>query len=43
MDVASGELTKAMLPLAGFVTGRRLGLLSFLRGEDINQCHVHGV
>jgi hypothetical protein len=39
MGVASGELTKAMLPLTGFVTGRRIGLLSFLRGEDIRQYH----
>ncbi|MCB8821914.1 site-specific integrase [Microvirga rosea] len=37
--VASGELTKAMLPLTGFVTGRRIGLLSFLRGENIKRYH----
>ncbi|SCY34645.1 hypothetical protein [Microvirga guangxiensis] len=37
--VASGELTKALLPLTGFVTGRRIGLLSFLRGENIRRYH----
>ncbi len=37
--MASGEITKALLPLTGFVTGRRIGLLSFLRGENIRQYH----
>ncbi len=37
--VASGMLTEAMLPLLGFLTGRRLGLLTFLRREDIIRYH----
>jgi integrase len=35
--VASGLLSDAMLPLLGFLTGRRLGLLASLRGEMIVQ------
>ncbi len=35
--VASGLLDEAMLPLLGKLTARRLGLLTFLRGEDIRQ------
>jgi integrase len=37
--VASGLLADAILPLLGFLTGRRLGLLSFLRGGDIHRYH----
>jgi integrase len=35
--VASGKLAEAILPLLGFLTGRRLGLLAYLRGEHIRQ------
>jgi integrase len=37
--VASGELSHAMLPPLGFIAGRRLGLLTFLRGSDIRLYH----
>ena len=33
----SGLLAETMLPLLGYLTGRRLGLLAFLQGEDIRQ------
>ena len=33
----SGLLAETMLPLLGYLTGRRLGLLAFVRGEDIHQ------
>jgi hypothetical protein len=33
--ISSGNFINAILPLSGFVTGRRLGLLAFLRREDI--------
>ncbi len=35
--VASGLLDEAMLPLLGDLTGRRLGLLTFLQGDDIRE------
>jgi integrase len=35
----SGMLAEVMLPLVGFLTGRRLGLLTFLRREDIQRYH----
>ena len=34
---ASGLLAETMLPLLGYLTGRRLGLLAFVQGEDIRQ------
>lgn len=34
---ASGLLADTMLPLLGYLTGRRLGLLAFIRGEDIRK------
>ena len=34
---ASGLLAETMLPLLGYLTGRRLGLLAFIQGEDIHQ------
>ncbi len=34
---ASGLLAETMLPLLGYLTGRRLGLLAFMQGEDIHQ------
>ncbi|MXP63912.1 hypothetical protein E0493_11205 [Roseomonas sp. M0104] len=37
--VESGMLAEALLPLLGFLTGRRLGLLTFLRREDIQRYH----
>ncbi len=37
--VKSGLLVETMLPLVGYLTGRRLGLLAFLRGEDITRHH----
>lgn len=37
--IATGMLAEAMLPLLGFLTGRRLGLLSFLRREDLMRYH----
>ena len=37
----SGLLAETMLPLLGYLTGRRLGLLAFLQGEDI--CQHDGV
>ena len=37
VGVASGLLDEAMLPVLGKLTSRRLGLLTFLRGEDIRQ------
>jgi integrase len=33
--IRSGNFINAILPLLGFVTGRRLGLLAFLRREDL--------
>ena len=33
----SGLLAETMLPLLGYLTGRRLGLLAFLQGEDIRE------
>ncbi|WP_126540240.1 hypothetical protein [Oharaeibacter diazotrophicus] len=35
--VAGGLLDEAMLPLLGDLTGRRLGLLTFLQGNDIRE------
>lgn len=35
--VESGYLDNAMLPLLGFLTGRRLGLLVHLKGSDIRE------
>lgn len=35
--VAGGLLDEAMVPLLGNLTGRRLGLLSFLQGDDIRE------
>ncbi len=35
--VETGYLDKAMLPLLGFLTGRRLGLLVHLKGSDIRE------
>jgi integrase len=35
LGVESGQLAKAMLPLLGFITSRRLGSLVYLRAEDI--------
>jgi hypothetical protein len=37
--VETGLLAEAILPLLGYLTGRRLGLLSFLQGSDIRQEH----
>jgi len=37
--IKSGMLAEAILPLLGFLTGRRLGLLTFLRREDILRYH----
>ena len=37
--VNSGNFVNALLPLFGFVTGRRLGLLVFLCREDIQRYH----
>lgn len=36
---ASGQLDEAMLPLVAFLTGRRMGLLLYLRGSDIREKH----
>ena len=33
----SGLLAETMLPLLGYLTGRRLGRLAFVQGEDIHQ------
>ena len=33
----SGLLAETMLPLLGYLTGRRLGLLAFVQGEDVHQ------
>jgi hypothetical protein len=35
--VASGLMDEAMLPLLGLLTGRRLGLLTYLMGSDIKE------
>ena len=37
--IATGNFMAAVLPILGFVTGRRLGLLAFLRREDIRRYH----
>jgi hypothetical protein len=37
--VKSGRLDEAILPLMAKLTGRRLGLLSYLQGEDIREKH----
>lgn len=37
VGVRSGYMDKAILPLLGHLTGRRLGLLTFLRGSDIRE------
>jgi integrase len=37
--VETGLLVEAILPLMGYLTGRRLGLLAFLQGSDIRQEH----
>lgn len=37
--VATGMLAETMLPLLGFLTGRRLGLLTFLCREDLRRYH----
>lgn len=39
IGVESGLLADTMLPLLGFLTGRRLGLMVFLHGGDIRQEH----
>jgi len=39
LGVASGLLDEAMLPLLGHLSGRRLGLLCYLRGSDIREKH----
>jgi integrase len=39
LGVASGLLAEAILPLLAYTTSRRLGLLCFLRGEDIRPKH----
>lgn len=35
--VETGLLAEAILPLLGYLTGRRLGLLAYLQGSDIRQ------
>ena len=37
LGVASGYLDRAMLPLLAYLTGRRIGLLCHLQGQDIRQ------
>jgi len=37
--VKSGRLDEAILPLMAKLTGRRLGLLAYLQGEDIREKH----
>lgn len=37
--VATGSMVEAMMPLLGYLTGRRIGLLAFLRREDIHRHH----
>ena len=39
LGCASGQLDEAMLPLVAFLTGRRMGLLLYLRGSDIREKH----
>lgn len=39
LGCASGQLDEAILPLFAFLTGRRLGLLIYLRGSDIREKH----
>jgi len=39
MGVESGSMAEAMMPLLGYLTGRRIGLLTYLRREDIHRHH----
>lgn len=39
LGCASGQLDEAILPLLALLTGRRLGLLIYLRGSDIREKH----
>lgn len=39
LGCASGQMDEAMLPLMALLTGRRLGLLLYLRGSDIRDKH----
>lgn len=35
----TGSLVEAMMPLLGYLTGRRIGLLTYLQREDIHRYH----
>jgi integrase len=39
LGCASGQMDEAMLPLVALLTGRRMGLLLYLRGSDIREKH----
>jgi integrase len=41
--IETGMLAETMMPLLGYLTGRRLGLLAYLRGEQIRREFRHWV
>jgi integrase len=39
----TGKLAESLMPLVGYLTGRRLGLVAFLRGEQIRYEYGHWI